>query len=124
VHVSRTDDEWSPYFKVAPAIYAVKSACKTLCNLGADRVVDESGIGYKGRAISWVQFNPNKPIKHAIKVFVLACSTTNYVWNFDIYTGKENYAFGSNKVSTWRDLLSTADCRRACPTRRSLIHVQ
>jgi hypothetical protein len=39
-----------------------------------------------------------KPIKHSIKVFVLACAVTSYVWNFDIYTGKDTYKYGSNEA--------------------------
>jgi hypothetical protein len=49
VHVGRDDPTWSPIYKVAPVINAVKSASKSLCNLGEFRTVDESGIGYKGR---------------------------------------------------------------------------
>jgi hypothetical protein len=31
---------------------------------------------------------PNKPIKHGVKAFVLACGDTSYVYGFDFYKGK------------------------------------
>jgi hypothetical protein len=33
---------------------------------------------------------PAKPIKHGIKVFVLCCAHTGYLYHFEIYTGKES----------------------------------
>jgi hypothetical protein len=34
-----------------------------------------------------------KPKKHHIRMFMLCCASTNYIWNFDVYTGKENYLY-------------------------------
>ena len=50
--------------------------------------IDESMILCKSRFVSWKQYMPLKPIKHGIKVFVLACGETGYVYNFSVYQGK------------------------------------
>ena len=45
-------------------------------------------IKYMGRFVSFVQYMPAKPIKHGIKVYALCCSSTGYLYLFEIYTGK------------------------------------
>lgn len=45
-------------------------------------------IKFKGRS-SLKQYLPNKPTKRGIKVWVLADSKNGYVYNFEIYTGKD-----------------------------------
>ena len=47
-------------------------------------------IKYHGKAISWVQYTPTKPIKHGIKVYAVCCSYTGYLYGFEIYAGKGN----------------------------------
>ena len=47
-------------------------------------------IKFKGKQIRFIQYMPAKPIKHGIKVFVLACAETGYCYGFWIYCGKEN----------------------------------
>ena len=50
--------------------------------------IDESMILCKSRFVNWKQYMPLKPIKHGIKVFVLACGETGYVYNCSVYQGK------------------------------------
>ena len=48
-------------------------------------------IKFKGRlSLSFIQYNPKKPIKWELKAFVLVNSATGYVWNWMLYTGKMN----------------------------------
>ena len=44
-------------------------------------------ILYKGKYIAFVQHMPKKPIKHGIKVYALCCSSTGYLYAFEVYTG-------------------------------------
>ncbi|KAK7474848.1 hypothetical protein BaRGS_00033920 [Batillaria attramentaria] len=53
--------------------------------------VDETMVKYKGR-LMFRQYMPMKPTKWGIKVWCLAESTTGYVANFQVYTGKEGRA--------------------------------
>jgi len=50
--------------------------------------VDESMVKWKGR-LAWRQYMPQKPIKFGMKVWALCESTTGYMSNFQVYTGKE-----------------------------------
>ena len=43
-------------------------------------------IGFKGRLI-FIQFMPQKPTKWGLKAYVLADSTTGYMYNWILYTG-------------------------------------
>ena len=48
--------------------------------------IDEAMVGFKGR-LAFIQYLPKKPTKWGMKAYVLADSTTGYVWNWRLYTG-------------------------------------
>lgn len=50
--------------------------------------IDETMVPHKGR-LSFKQYIKNKPIRWGIKLWVLCEATTGYVYNFDVYLGKE-----------------------------------
>jgi hypothetical protein len=45
-----------------------------------------------------------KPIKHGLKIFALCCSNGNYLFAFEVYTGKDNTADGSAYETVMRML--------------------
>lgn len=51
--------------------------------------IDESMIKFKGRS-SLKQYLPKKPIKRGFKVWTLADSKNGYVYDFEIYKGKDS----------------------------------
>lgn len=53
---------------------------------GQDICVDESVIKFKGK-ISFITYNPNKPTKWGIRIYVLADSETGYMYNILPYYG-------------------------------------
>jgi hypothetical protein len=55
--------------------------------LGEHICIDESMIKCVGRAISWTQYMPTKPIKHGMKVFALTRAKTGFLVAFEVYTG-------------------------------------
>jgi len=57
--------------------------------------IDESMIKYMGRAVSFVQYMPAKPIKHGIKIFAICCAHSSVLLNFFVYVGKEDEVDGS-----------------------------
>ena len=57
--------------------------------------VDESMIKYKGRAIAWIQYMRDTPIKHGRKVYCLCCAATGFLFSFEVYTGAEYGVDGS-----------------------------
>ncbi|XP_068227913.1 piggyBac transposable element-derived protein 4-like [Palaemon carinicauda] len=50
--------------------------------------VEESLLGWNGN-LSWVQYIPAKRKRFGIKFYELRESSTGYIWNFFIYTGKD-----------------------------------
>ena len=64
-------------------------------NAGEHVTIDESMIRYMGRAISFVQYMPAKPIKNGIKVFALCCAFSAIILAFQVYVGKEDDSDGS-----------------------------
>src|ERR1044072_5629615 len=53
-----------------------------------DIAIDESTMGFKGR-ISFKKYNPQKPTKWGLRVYVLADSSTSYIRVFQPYYGKD-----------------------------------
>ena len=51
--------------------------------------VDEAMIPFKGR-LSFKQYMKDKPVKHGIKVFVLADGKYGYIKKLQIYTGRNS----------------------------------
>ena len=52
--------------------------------------IDESMVKYKGRSVTFVQYMPQKPIKHGIKIFAVCCANTAVLLGCEVYTGKGN----------------------------------
>jgi hypothetical protein len=52
-------------------------------------MVDEMMIRYKGSYCPARQYMPNKSEKWGVKVWCVANSTSNFVYNFEIYCGKD-----------------------------------
>jgi hypothetical protein len=50
--------------------------------------IDESMVKFKGRS-SLKQYLPLKPIKRGVKIWERCASRTGYVYDFNIYSGKE-----------------------------------
>ena len=61
-------------FKVKYALDVMMNGMKKSWTAGKHVTIDESMIRYMGRAISYVQYMPAKPIKHGIKAFALCCA--------------------------------------------------
>lgn len=55
---------------------------------GPNIAIDESTIAFKGR-VSCKMYNPNKPTKWGLRVYVLADSSTGYISAFQPYFGRE-----------------------------------
>ena len=76
-------------------IYKVKNFTEILWrnfqknyNFGRCGTIDESMINFKGRS-SIKQYLPLKPIKRGYKVWCLCDPITDYLFNYQIYLGKE-----------------------------------
>lgn len=75
-------------FLINPLIEHIKNKCKLFYTPGNYVSVDESTISFKGK-ISFRVYNPQKPNKFGMKVFVLSDSENGYMYDFLPYFGKE-----------------------------------
>lgn len=74
--------------KIKPIIDHIRSKCMLHYTPSSFVSVDESTISFKGRIVFKV-YNPMKPSKYGIKVFVLSDSKNGYIFDFLPYTGKQ-----------------------------------
>ncbi|XDV26565.1 hypothetical protein PO909_030223 [Leuciscus waleckii] len=82
--VNRSDKLW----KVRWYLDYLKDRFQELYEVDGFVSVDESMVKFKGR-LAFRQYLPLKPTKWGIKVWVMAESSTGYVSNFQVYTGRE-----------------------------------
>ena len=66
-------------------------------------------IQYCGRAISFIQYMPKKPIKHGIKVFALCCAYTGYLLGFEVYLGKNVETTDNSALQVVDRLINKSD---------------
>ena len=76
-----------PLFKLRPFLQPLIANFQRCYTLAKEISVDETMIGFKGRLI-FIQYMPKKPTKWGLKAYVLADSTTGYMYNWILYTGK------------------------------------
>lgn len=62
---------------------------QSLYNCERFLTVDEIMIAYSGRYCPIQQYMKNKPIKHGMKIWGLACSKSRYLWNAEVYLGSQ-----------------------------------
>ncbi|XP_023230290.1 piggyBac transposable element-derived protein 4-like [Centruroides sculpturatus] len=73
--------------KIWPLIEHLNFKFSTLYTPEEDITVDESLLLFKGR-LSWKQYIRSKRARFGIKFYNLCESSSGYLWNFTIYTGK------------------------------------
>lgn len=79
--------EFDKLYKLRVLINILKEQFKTEATQSASVSVDECMIKFKGRS-SLKQYMPMKPFKRGYKAWAIAESTTGYLYDFEIYTGK------------------------------------
>jgi len=79
-----------PLFKVRYPLDIMIKGMRSAWTAGKHVTIDESMIRYMGRAVSYVQYMPAKPIKHGIKVFCLCYAFSAVLLSFEVYVGKED----------------------------------
>lgn len=73
-------------YKVRPLIEQVRKSNAKLWSMLTEIVIDESMIRCTSRwAGGMSQYNSAKPIKHGLKVFVICCGVSNFIYNFEVY---------------------------------------
>ena len=75
-----------PLYKLRPLFQPLIANFQESYTLNRELSVDEAMIGFKGR-LSFIQYMPKKPTKWGMKAYVLADSSTGYIYNWRLYTG-------------------------------------
>ena len=83
---------YDPLYKVSYPLDVMRTGMRFTWIAGKEVTIDESMIKYMGRAVSYVQYMPAKPIKHRIKVFAICCSSSVVMLAFFMYVKKKTVA--------------------------------
>jgi hypothetical protein len=67
----------------------IRDRFKSMWSPNQQMTVDEGMIMYKGKYCPVRQYMPKKPIRFGIKVWAAADALSKYLWNFEVYCGKE-----------------------------------
>jgi hypothetical protein len=73
-------------FKLRPIISNLTANFQKVYSLGSRVSVDEAMVAYKGRTYLR-QYLPKKVVKWGFKIWMLACATTGYCFNFSVEAG-------------------------------------
>lgn len=81
------DPQYDRLHKVRPLLQKLNKEFQGQSVSSTSQSIDEAMILFKGRS-TIKQYMPLKPVKRGYKVWARCDSTTGYVYQFDIYTGK------------------------------------
>lgn len=85
---NRTDPSYDRAFKIRPVLDHFNQAFQNAMSNTKTQAIDEHMIKFKGHNIMR-QYVKNKPIKWGFKMWCRADSSTGYLFQFDLYTGKK-----------------------------------
>ena len=86
--VDRNHKDYDKLNKIRAMITILKKSFQSNFNLGQNVSVDEAMVKGKGRN-SIKQYMPMKPVKRGSKLWCIGCSCCAYLWDFQLYAGKE-----------------------------------
>ncbi|XP_062507262.1 piggyBac transposable element-derived protein 3-like [Corticium candelabrum] len=86
--IQHSQEGYDKLGKVRPLIDALKKLFQAEYSLSRHIAIDEAMIPLKGQ-ISFHQYSKSKPHKYGIKVVVLSSSHNSYIYDFNVYVGKE-----------------------------------
>ena len=72
----------------------MRETCQLVWNLGKMCTIDELMIRYKAKYCATQQYMPKKPIKWGLKLWCVACATSKFIWNFEVYCDKSGPTYG------------------------------
>jgi len=91
--VPRGDPAFDKLYKIRPLLTIMNSNFQKHAMSTDSQSIDEAMILFKGRS-SLRQYMPLKPTKRGYKVWIRADSKSGYVYQFEVYTGKEDSGAG------------------------------
>ena len=95
----RQNPDYDKLYKVRPLLNHVRVKCQDLYELPRDVSLDEGMVPFKGR-LGFKQYHKDKPCKWGIKVWMLCDSASGYLFNFEVYMGKNADSQQTNAPSS------------------------
>ncbi|CAG4998248.1 unnamed protein product [Parnassius apollo] len=92
IHLPQNHKNHDKLQKIRPLLDCLNRTFQENATNSESQSVDESMIKFKGRD-SKKQYMPAKPIKRGFKAWCRCDSKTGYVYQFDIYTGKDKESY-------------------------------
>ena len=87
-HIQKGEPDYDKMHQTRWLVDEIRKACMREWSLGKYLTIDEMMICYKGSYCLACHYMLKKPEKWGIKVWCLADSCSKFVYNFDIYCGK------------------------------------
>ena len=88
------------FFKVNPLIQTFNATFRSAYELGRHIAFDEATIKATGKRVPGKMFNPMKPHKWGIKLFMTCCGDSGYCYKFEVYKGKKSAHSKEANMST------------------------
>ena len=98
----------NPYHKVQPLIDLCKRVWLQNWNIDEWNSIDEGKIQYSGTMCPVRSFDPDKPIKHGIKIICANDSKTGYCWGIEPYSGS-GHKIEEQKDDAYYDALTIGE---------------
>ena len=91
MHQPEGSEGYDPLFKVRYPLDIIGKGLHKIWTAGQHITINKSMIRYCGRAVSFAQYMPAKPIKHGIKVFCVCfcCAFSGIMLACEVYCGKK-----------------------------------
>lgn len=87
---TKDSPDYDKLYKIRDLLNLIKRNTKGALNLERNIAIDETLVKFKGR-VSFRHFLPNKSRRFDVKNFTLSESSSGYVWDLDVYTGKSGH---------------------------------
>ncbi|CAB3246685.1 unnamed protein product [Arctia plantaginis] len=85
----KEEPEYDKLYKIRPLITSMNTAFQKGARNSSSQSIDECMVKFKGRS-TLKQYLPNKPIKRGFKIWARCDSSTGYLFEFEVYTGKKD----------------------------------
>ena len=113
MHQPEGSEGYDPLFKVRYPLDIIGKGLHKIWTAGQHITINKSMIRYCGRAVSFAQYMPAKPIKHGIKVFCVCCAFSGIMLACEDYCGRKNKKADGTSVQVCDRLMKEAELTRS-----------
>ncbi len=104
------------FYKVNVFVDTLNRSFASVYSLGRNISFDEGTIKATGRRVPAKMYNPMKPHKWGIKLFMTCCASTGFCRKFEVYKGKVdrngNESLATGPIALYRNMQEFANTNR------------